>query len=122
MGKRVHVCSKYEVECGSTESFNYKDDKFYKVLELLGAEPNNVGAPDDAMADIFECPAADYKDALENLKVHIESPEVYDADDHGELLEAIKACDHTPESLLEVMQAYYDEADTRDGYLHFMSY
>lgn len=122
MGKRVHVAKKYEVEYGSTESFNWKDDKFYAVLELLGAEPNNVGAPDDTMSDIFECPAADYRDALENLRVHIESPGVYAPDDQEEVVEAAKECGHTLESLLDVMQRYYDEADKRDGYLHFASF
>lgn len=122
MGKRVHVASKYEVEYGNTESFNHREYMFFDVLAMLGAEPNNVGAPDETLSDVYECPVNDYKDALENLKVHIESPEVYPADDHADLLEGIKACGHTPESLLKVMQAYYDEADKRDGFLHFASF
>lgn len=122
MGKRVHVAKKYEVEYGSTESFNYKDDKFYDILLMLGAEPNNVGAPDDTMSDIFECPVNDYRDALENLKVHIESPEVYQPEDHEEIVEAAREAGHTLESLLDVMQRYYDEADKRDGWLHFASW
>lgn len=122
MGKRVHVAKKYEVEYGSTESFNWKDDKFYDILGTLGATPNNCGAPDDCLADEFECDKESYEVALQTLRAFVErgeEPEWYTAD---ELRECIEQCGHTPESLLEVMQDYYDEADKRDGYLHFASF
>ena len=122
MGKTVHVASKYEVEYGGTEAFNWKDDKFYNVLGHLGATPNNVGAPDDSLADVFECDVESYQVALDTLKQYVADPdslEYYTAD---EMLEYIEACGETPESLLQVMQSYYDEADKRDGYLHFASW
>lgn len=122
MGKRVHVAKRYEVEYGNTEAFNWKDDKFYAVLEMLGGEPNYVNGDSDSPSDMFECTVNDYVDAVENLKVYIESPEVYSASDHAELMEAIMDTGETPESLLKIMQGYLTEADTHDGYLHFASF
>lgn len=122
MGKRVHVASKYEVEYGNTEAFNWKDDKFYNVLGHLGANPNNVGAPDDSMADVFECDVESYKKALGTLQKFIAAPDSLEDYTADEMRKYIEVCDETPESLLKVMQAYYDEADKRDGYLHFASW
>ena len=120
MGKRVHVAKTYKVEYGSTEAFNWSDDKFYAILGTLGAEPNNVGAPDDALADVFECPKEKYEDALRNLVVYIHNPELFgDADTLKYELEQL---DVTAEWLLETMQAYYNEADMSDGWLHFASW
>lgn len=120
MGKRVHVASKYEVEYGNTECFNYADDKFIGVLNALGGSVNGFGTDDEATAGGFECPADDYFDALENLKVYISNPTLFqESEDIRKHLEELGM---TAEKLLKVMQAYYDEADKRDGYLHFASW
>ena len=38
MGKRIHVAKKYEIEYGSAEHLNWKQDEFISVLEELGCD------------------------------------------------------------------------------------
>lgn len=120
MGKRVHVAKRYEVEYGGTEAFNWCDDKFYDLLNTLGAEPNNCGAPDDSIADVFECPVNDYDDALKNLACYIADPALFE--DSDTLKEQLLELNVTADWLLQTMKSYREEADTRDGYLHFASF
>ena len=122
MGKRVHVAKKYVVEYGNTEAFNWKHDAFFDLLCELGGEPQWVCGDSDEPSDFFECPKQDYHDAVENLQIHIESPEVYLPSDHQSVLDCIKECDTTPEEMLRLMKAYEAEADTSDGYLHFAAF
>jgi hypothetical protein len=120
MGKRLHVAKHYEVEFGNTEAFNYSHDKFYDLLGALGGEPNYVCGDVDCPSDIFECTVGDYNDAVQNLEVYISDPDLLDeSDDIKEHLDALKL---TAEEVLKIMKSYQQEADTRDGYLHFMSY
>ena len=120
MGKRVHVATKYEVEFGTTEAFTWKDDKFYDLLLQLGGEPNYFGVEDDNTCDMFECPVEDYNDAVENLEAYISDPALLEEGD------GVKGCldalGMTADDVLKIMKSYQQEADTRDGYLHFMSY
>lgn len=122
MGKRVHVAKRYEVEYGSTEAFNWAQDKFVNVLNELGCSVYEYGSEDDETAGGFECPDEEYKEAIENLKAYINDPVAYDCDDDTYLRESIEKTGKTAEELLKVMQSYYDEADKHTGWLHFMSY
>ena len=120
MGKRLHVATTYEVKFGKTEAFNYSYDKFYDLLDTLGGEPNYVCGDVDWPSDIFECTVEDYNDAVQNLEVYISDPDLLDeSDDIKEHLDALKM---TAEEVLKIMKGYQQEADTRDGYLHFMNY
>lgn len=120
MGKRVHVATKYEVEFGNTEAFNYSHDKFYDLLGALGGEPNYFGVEDENTCDMFECPIEDYNDAVQNLEVYISDPTLLNESD--DIKECLDALGMTAEDVLKIMKSYQQEADTRDGYLHFMSY
>ena len=120
MGKRVHVATKYEVELGNTEAFNYKGDGFYELLQQLGGEPNYFGVEDDSTCDMFECLMEDYNDAVQNLEVYIEDPDLLDESD--DIKECLDALGMKAEEVLKIMKGYQQEADTRDGYLHFMSF
>ena len=122
MGKRVHVAKTFKVEYGNTESCNWKNDKFFDLLAELGGEPQYIGGDADCPSDMFECPVIDYKDAVENLQIHIESPEVYLSEDNERVMALIKDCEQTPEEMLKTMQSYLSEADTSDGYLHFAAF
>lgn len=120
MGKRVHVAKRYEVEYGSTEAFNWAQDKFVGVLNALGCSAYEYGSEDDNTAGGFEVPADDYKDAVENLAVYISDPTLLDESD--DIRECLEKLGMTADELLKTMKDYQQEADTRDGYLHFMSY
>ena len=120
MGKRVHVAKHYEVEFGNTEAFYNKGDSFYDLLYVLGGEPNYFGVDDDQACDMFECTVEDYNDAVQNLEVYISDPTLLkESDDIDDALTRLgmDAC-----KVLKIMKSYQQEADTRDGYLHFMSY
>ena len=120
MGKRLHVAKCYKVEFGDTEAFNYSHEKFYDLLGSLGGEPNYVGGDADCPSDVFECPAGDYNDAVQNLEVYISDPTLLeDSDDIRQYLEDMGM---TAEEVLKIMKRYQQEADIRDGYLHFMSF
>ena len=120
MGKRLHVAKTYVVEFGNTEAFNYSHDKFYDLLDALGGEPNYVCGDVDCPSDIFECTVEDYNDAVQNLEVYISDPTLFkESDDIKECLDTLGM---TAEEVLKIMKSYQLEADTRDGYLHFMSY
>lgn len=120
MGKRVHVAKHYEVEYGDTEAFNWCDDKFYDLLNTLGAEPNYFGVDDDTVCDMFECTKEDYDDAVQNLEVYISDPTLLSESD--DIKDCLDSLGMTAEQVLKIMKSYQQEADTRDGYLHFMSY
>lgn len=128
MGHRVHVCKTYKVEYGETEGFNYKNDKFYDILNLLGAEPASADGDGNPYCDDFECSKEDYDDAVQNLKAYINNPNIFkDSDDDdnedGEQLQAIlDDMDMSPRELLHLMESYRNEADTHDGYLHFSAF
>ena len=116
MGKRVHVCKKYDVEYGSTEGFNWGQEGFYALLQELGAEPL-CDAPDGWAADDFECATEDYDDAIANLRTYIKAPETLE---NRELIASyLSALVMTAEDVLDIMESFKSEADTRDGYLHF---
>lgn len=120
MGKRVHVAKRYEIEWGNTEEFNYNHTAFYNALKALGGEPNYFGVEDENTCDMFECPIEDYNDAVQNLEVYISDPTLLDESD--DIKECLDALGMTAEEVLKIMKSYQQEADTRDGYLHFMSY
>ena len=110
------------MEFGNTEAFNYSHDKFYDLLGALGGEPNYVCGDVDCPSDIFECTVEDYNDAVQNLEAYIADPLAYDCEEETGVREAIEAIGMTAEEVLKIMKSYQQEADTRDGYLHFMSY
>lgn len=118
MGKRVHVAKRYEVEYGDTTGFNWNNEKFYDLLNQLGGEP--VGVDGDYYPDNFESPVSDYDDAVENLKCYIENPKLFENSET--ITKYLNDLEMTAGELLEKMEAYRKEADTRDGYLHFASF
>ena len=114
------MAKRYEVEFGNTEAFNYSHDKFYDLLGALGGEPNYVCGDVDCPSDIFECPVEDYADAVSNMEIYISNPTLFEESD--DIKEHLDALGMTAEEVLKIMESYRQEADTRDGYLHFMSY
>ena len=120
MGKKVHVAKRYEVEYGSTEGFNNNDTVFYELLQTLGAEPNNVGAPDDTVSDIFECPVEKFDQAIRNLKDWIADPPLFREED--EIMPFLERLGMKAKQLLELMEQYINEADKRDGWMHFATF
>ena len=114
----IYVAKKYEVEFGSAEHLNWKQDEFISVLETLGCSVCRYDNEDYSAGD-FEVSAEEYKKAMDDMKTFIHYPDDYEGDD---LRDAIKATGETPEELLRIMQSYYDEADKHDGYLHFASF
>lgn len=125
MSSTVHVCKTYKIEYGETSRFNWKSDKFYDLLQLLGGEPNSSDGDGNSYADNFECSKEDYDDAIRNLQAYIADPNIFkesDGDDNedGEQIDAILTdMEMTPNELLDTMQRYRKEADVNDGYLHF---
>ena len=119
MGKRVYVAKSHTVEYGDTAAFNWKDSEFINVLETLGCDICRYDN-EECSATEFEVDACDYKDAVSNLECHIDDPGLYD--NAYEINRAIEATGMTAEELLRTMKNYLQEADTKDGYLHFASF
>ena len=116
MGKRVHVAKRYEVEWGKTAAFNWSDETFIGILNALGADVARDG--DDG--DNFEVSVSDYYDAIENLKVYISDPHLLSESD--DIAVGLYGLGMTADELLDTMQRYREEADIRDGWLHFTSF
>ena len=110
------MAKKYEIEYGSAEHLNWKQDEFISVLEELGCDVCRQDNEDYSAGD-FEVSAEQYEQAMKDLQEYINDPEGYE--DGPDLCEAIEATEETPKDLLRIMQGYYDEADKHDGYLHF---
>ena len=113
------MAKRYEVEFGSAANLNWKQDEFISVLEELGCNVCRYDNEDYSAGD-FEVSAVEYKKAMDEVKAFLRYPEDYE--DNEDLRDAIEATDETAEELLQIMQGYYDEADKRDGYLHFASF
>ncbi len=120
MGKSIHVAKRYIVEFGNTAALDDRTEAFIGVLESLGCSVYKYGTEEDATAGGFETPECDYKDAIDNLKAFIKDPSIFE--DRGSIKKTIADCGETPESLLAIMQNYLHEADTRNGYLHFLDF
>ena len=122
MGNRVHVAKAYKVEYADTEAFNWKHTDFFDLLQTLGAEPNWMNGDSDAPDWQFECTKEDYHDAVENLQMHIESPEVYDKETQEDYLRVISHLEEEPKEVLRLMKEFERLAATDDGYIHFAAF
>ena len=116
MGKSVHVAKRYEIERGQTADFNWSDEEFIDILTALGADVSRDGKDGDE----FEVGLSDYYDAIEHLRVYISDPHLLTESDN--IAAGLYGLGMTAEVLLYTMQRYLDEADVRDGWLHFTSF
>ena len=121
MGKRLHVAKTYVVEWGNTEAFNWSFDKFYDLLNKLGAS-TCMGSEDENVYD-FEVEQESYETAMANLNQFIFNPnELPDEVDADDIEQAIADLNMKPQEILKIMQDYYAEAHKADGYLHFSAF
>ena len=118
MGKRVHVAKRYEVEWGKTADFNWSDETFIDILNALGADVARDGEYE--YSDDFEVGVSDYYDAIENLRLYISDPHLLA--ESNDIAAGLNELGYTAEELLNIMQCYREEADIRDGWLHFTSF
>ena len=116
MGRSVHVAKRYEVEWGETADFNWGDEWFIDILNALGADV----VRDGEYSDNFEVGLFGYYDAIENLRVYISDPHLLNESD--DIAAGLYRLGMTAEELLDTMRRYLDEADVRDGWLHFTSF
>ena len=135
MGKRVHTLTKRIVEYSDYESFNWKYNEFQQLLETLGCDtcPHSSEFPDD-----FEVDVKQYENALNVLKTNkdklltdtyqIEINESTEASS-DEIVEAINDCfdselteEKRIQSVIEDMEAFFEKADKRDGYIYFSAF
>ena len=114
----LYVASKYEIEYGKTTCSPHWQGSLYNAFDILGADPNATGGSDDTYPDNFECPVESYDEAIEELKEEIADPENGSINLEFEL----DALGMTAEELLSYMERFRQEADTRDGYLHFFKF
>lgn len=121
MGQNLHVAKKYDVEYVETScDFYNKVHAFYELLAALGGEPNAVGSEDGMYSDYFECNVTGYEDAMQNLMVYIDDPTLFTESDL--IKKALDEAGVTAEKALDIMRRCQQEADTRDGFIHFVSF
>ena len=114
----LHVCSKYEIEYGKTTCSPHWPGSLYNAFYILGADPDASDSSYGMYADNFECPVESYDKAIEKLKGIIANPEEMP----WFLQQELDALDMTAVELLDYMVRFRKEADTHDGYLHFMKF
>lgn len=114
----LHVASKYEIEYGKTTCSPHWPGSLYNAFDFLGADPNASGSSDYTHPDNFECPVESYDEAIEKLKGIIANPKQMT----WLLQQELDELNMTAEELLSYMERFRKEADTRDGYLHFMKF
>lgn len=122
MGQNLHVAKKYEVEYGKTTGFPNKAYTFYNLLDDLGAQPNATDSNGDMYSDYFECPVLDYDDAIKNLKMYIKDPNLLELRGTNRIKDDLEEAGMTAEEALDLMERYQSEADTSDGFLHFINF
>ena len=115
----LHVAKKYSVEYGKTEGFYGKAGAFYELIDALGGEPNSCDRG-GVYDDYFECSTEDYEDAIQNLMVYISDPTLLTESDL--IKDALDEAGMTAEEALGLMRRYQQEADTRDGFIHFVNF
>lgn len=119
MGQNIHVAKKYSVEYGETCGFHGKTGAFYELLDALGGEPNEYDR--GGVYDSFcVCSIEDYEDAMQNLMVYMDDPTLLTESDL--IKDALDEAGMTAEEALDLMQRYQQEADTRDGFIHFVNF
>lgn len=122
MRKLVYVAKRYTFKRGDVGAFNWKDDKFISLLKLLDCSVCRYDNEDCSVCE-FEVPKEDYKAAMDMMKAYVknsaDSKHEWATDSY--IQKRIEATGCEPQELLELMQAYWREADKRDGYLHFVS-
>lgn len=116
MGRSVHVAKRYEIEWGETAAFNWSDETFIDILNALGADIVHDGK----YSDDFEVGLFGYYNAIGNLGVYISDPHLLIESDY--IAAGLYGLGMTAEELLDTMKRYLDEADVRDGWLHFTSF
>ena len=114
----LHVASKYEIEYGKTTCSPHWPGSLYNAFYILGADPDASDSSYGMYADNFECPVESYDKAIEKLKGIIANPEEMP----WFLQQELDALDMTAVELLDYMVRFRKEADTHDGYLHFMKF
>ena len=114
----LHVASKYEIEYGKTTCSPHWQGSLYNAFDILGADPNASDSSYGMYADNFQCPVESYDNAIEELKGIIANPKQMP----WRLQQELDELNMTAEELLSYMERFRKEADTRDGYLHFMKF
>lgn len=114
----LHVCSKYEVEYGETTCSPHWQGSLYNAFDILGADPDASDSSDGMYTDYFECPVESYDNAIEELKGIIANPKQMP----WCLQQELDELNMTAEELLSYMVRFRQEADTHDGYLHFVKF
>lgn len=75
---------------------------YFDVLDLLGAEPELEG-------HLVVCNQLDMNDAVTNLEIHIEEPEIYQPSDHEKVMAEIKKLGLEGYQLLDYFRKFYKE-------------
>ena len=114
----LHVASKYEIEYAKTTCSPHWPGSLYNAFDILGADPNARDSSYGMYADYFECPVESYDHAIEELKGIIANPKQMP----WRLQQELDELNMTAEELLSYMERFRQEADTRDGYLHFATF
>lgn len=129
MSKLVHVASKYEIQYGRTAHFNWRIEEMKDALQELHV----VIYEEAEFSDTFECDVEEYLNAIELLRDY----DNLDKNDEFECLDEYlnnifvdNTCSEETEvdykeyaeKFAEILQDFYNEADVRDGYIHFSAW
>ena len=90
----------------------YNNPEFQFMLYLLGGEPEGNG-------DEFDCTKEDFMDAVRNIEVHLDRPDIYDEQDTHQINCTLLALDTTLEKVAGFLNKIRIMADDRDGMIHF---
>ena len=75
---------------------------YFQVLDLLGAEP-------EIEDDMAVCNQLDLNDAVTNLEIHVEDPEIYQPEDHEKVMTEIWKLGLEGYQLLGYFKKFYKE-------------
>lgn len=84
----------------------------FDLIEMLGGMPEGAKGA-------FKCTRGDFYDAVQNIGVHIDCPEVYDPDEHDMAMQAIRHMDLTAYEMGILLNVIWTMADASDGYIYF---
>lgn len=110
MGKRLNVATKFQVEYGETENFNYKTEEFKTLLEAL-----EIDYTGETWDDEFEVDVDDFKNGLDTLKNFKE----LDKDTQDAIQEALKDLECDLDEVIKTFEGYLKETDPNNTFMHF---
>lgn len=110
MGNRLHIASKYIIEYGDAEYFNYQNEEFHDLMDALGVDYTGEYYDEE-----FEIQREDFERGLWKLS-NIKS---LSEQEQEEIEDATRNLNLSSSDLIGILEKYLEESDPNNDYMAF---